>query len=222
MFTDYSPPPYLCLPPDAFFKVKLPQKIIANNYVPSDGDIKKLIAYFAENNRDMLIAVYLAAFGTLRRSEICALTAEDVNGNVIRINKSVVDDAQNHFVTKPTPKTLSSNRYIDMPEFVIKEFPTHGRLVNLSPQTISRRFRNAFEHLDIPRFRFHDLRHYSASIMHAIGVPDVYIMKRGGWQSDTTLKKIYRGSIEDYQKIFTESTLNHFETMQHEMQHEIK
>lgn len=44
--------------------------------------------------------------------------------------------------------------------------------------------------LDIPHFRFHDLRYYSASIMHAIGVPDVYIMERGGWSSDKTLKKI--------------------------------
>ena len=49
----------------------------------------------------------------------------------------------------------------------------------------------------LPSFRFHDLRHYSASIMHAIGVPDVYIMERGGWKSDHVMKRIYRNSIDD-------------------------
>lgn len=69
-------------------------------------------------------------------------------------------------------------------------------------------------------FRLHDLRHYSASIMHATGVPDVYIMGRGGWSSDYTLKNIYRGSMDDYSKQYTNITNQHFENMQHEMQHE--
>ena len=33
----------------------------------------------------MEIAVYLAAFGTLRRSEVCALTSDDVRDNMISI-----------------------------------------------------------------------------------------------------------------------------------------
>lgn len=69
------------------------------------------------------------------------------------------------------------------------------------------------------RFRFHDLRHYSASIMHAIGVPDVYIMERGGWSSDHTLKRIYCGAMDDFSQKFTNLTNEHFTTMQHEMQH---
>ena len=48
-----------------------------------------------------------------------------------------------------------------------------------------------FEGMVIP-FRFHDFRHYSASIMHAIGIPDQYIMARGGWKTDTVLKAVYR------------------------------
>ena len=47
--------------------------------------------------------------------------------------------------------------------------------------------------------------------MHAIGVPDVYIMQRGGWSSDYTLKNIYRGSMDDFQKKFTDITNSHFE-----------
>lgn len=76
--------------------------------------------------------------------------------------------------------------------------------------------------LDIPHFRFHDLRHYSASIMHAIGVPDVYIMERGGWSSDKTLKKIYRNSLSDYQEKYTTKTNAYFEKISHEISHEEK
>ena len=49
---------------------------------------------------------------------------------------------------------------------------------------------------DGPKFRFHDLRHYCASIMHAIGIPDQYIMSRGGWSSDNVMKAVYRNVID--------------------------
>ena len=65
-------------------------------------------------------------------------------------------------------------------------------------------------------FRFHDLRHYSASIMHAIGILDQYIMARGGWKTDTVLKAVYRNVINDEQKKFTDKINSHFTTIQHE------
>ncbi len=55
--------------------------------------------------------------------------------------------------------------------------------------------------------------------MHAIGVPDQYIMQRGGCSLDKTLKAIYRGTITDFEEKYTGLTLMHFEDMQHEMQH---
>ena len=46
--------------------------------------------------------------------------------------------------------------------------------------------------------------------MHAIGIPDVYIMERGGWSSDRTLKTIYRNSLTDYQRKYTDMTNEYF------------
>ena len=203
---------------DIRLKVTLPQKIQPSLYVPSDDDIKAILAYFNEKDKDMELAVYLAAFGTLRRSEICALTAEDVKGNTIYVNKAMVDKGNSEWVIKTT-KTTSSTRTVEMPEFVIKKFPASGYIVRINPDKVTRRFENAFKQLNIKPFRFHDLRHYAASIMHAIGVPDQYIMQRGGWGSDRTLKAIYRGTIEEYTQKYTDITLSHFDSMQHEMQH---
>ena len=198
--------------------ISLPQKVKPSLYVPSDFDIKVLLDYFSKKDKDMELAIYLAAFGTLRRSEICALNASDINGNILHIEKAMVITPELKWTIKTT-KTESSDRYIKMPDFVIQKLPQNGKIVQLNPSQITMRFNRAFAKLDIRPFRFHDLRHYAASIMHAIGVPDQYIMERGGWSSDRTLKNVYRGTIEDYQKQFIDITLDHFDKMQHKMQH---
>lgn len=204
--------------PGVQLQVTLPQKVKPNLYVPTDNDIKALLAFFGTNDKDMENAVYLAAFGTLRRSEVCALTADDITGNTLHISKAMVDAGNSQWVIKTT-KTLSSTRTVVMPDYIIKKLPSSGRLVKLNPDQVTRRFERAQNKLEIPHFRFHDLRHYAASVMHAIGVPDQYIMARGGWSSDGTLKRIYRGTMEDYEKVFTDKIVNHFDTMQHEIQH---
>lgn len=204
--------------PDIRLRITLPQAVPHKLYVPSDSDIKAVIEYFSENDKDMELAVYLAAFGTLRRSEVCGLDAGDIDGNTITIQRAMVDKGKDEWVVKTT-KTVSSTRTVEMPQFVMEKCPKEGRIVNLNPDQVTHRFMRALRRLDIPKFRFHDLRHYAASIMHAIGVPDQYIMQRGGWSSDKTLKAIYRGTIKDYEEKYTDMTLSHFEDMQHEMQH---
>lgn len=193
------------------FKVKLPQrKKDVDVYIPTDNDIKKLIQYFKDQgNKDMLIAVYLAAYGTLRRSEICGVSADDIKDNKLTINKALVDAHDKGLILKAT-KNASSTRVIELPQFVIDELPKSGKLVHIAPRTLTRNFASAVKKLRLPHFRFHDLRHYSASIMHAIGIPDVYIMERGGWSSDRTLKTIYRNSLTDYQRKYTDMTNEYF------------
>lgn len=204
--------------PELRLSVKLPQAEKKRTYVPTDDDIKTLMDFLKEYDNDMYIACNLAAFGTMRRSEICALTAKDVKNNIISVNKAMVLSTTGEWIIKTT-KNVSSTRDIEMPDFVIDMLPKEGKLVNINPTRVSDRFIKYLKRLDVPHFRFHDLRHYSASIMHAIGVPDVYIMERGGWSSDHTLKNIYRGSMNDFSKKFTSMTNEHFTSMQHEMQH---
>lgn len=68
----------------------------------------------------------------------------------------------------------------------------------------------------------HHLRHYPASIQHALGIPDAYIMQAGGWGNDRVLKEVYRHTLEDTKQKMSNVAINYFETMQHDMQHDIK
>ena len=73
--------------PDFRVKVTLPAKKKAELYCPSDDDVKKLLKHI--KGTELEIAVLLAAFGPLRRGEICALTDNDVHGNTIEVSRSM-------------------------------------------------------------------------------------------------------------------------------------
>lgn len=206
----------------SFRKIRLPQRIKPKLYTPSDDDIKKLITAIYGTN--MELPVYLAAFGPLRRGEICAVDADDVSGNIVHVCKALALDSNRQWVVKP-PKTTSSDRYIAFPDFVVKKFPKTGRLCpDLTPNAITKQFPKILEKSNLPHFRFHDLRAYCASISHALGIPDQYIMGRGGWNSNYVMNDAYKREISEIKKEMDKNLSHHFESafsseVQHEMQH---
>jgi len=203
--------------PGRVFKTTLPQPKEPEQYTPSDDDVVKLLKYI--EGTELEKAVLLAAFGSLRRAEVCGLKKEHIVGNSIVIKETKVRGRKGMLIK--SPKTPDSCRTIVYPESVIRKFDeVEGPLVKMHPEDISKKFGKILDRAGIPRFRFHDLRHYTASIMHAIGIPDQYILKRGGWKSDRILKKIYRNTIDDMDKKFTGQINTHFDEMQHDMQHE--
>ena len=108
------------------------------------------------------------------------------------------------------PKTSKSVRRIILPKEVIKMIGHGtGRIYKYNPNTLTKRFCYLRDKLGL-QCRFHDLRHYAASIMHAIGVPDQYIMERGGWSSDRVLKDVYRNTLSDQMKVYTKKTNDFF------------
>lgn len=187
--------------------IRLPKRMIYEATIPSDDEVKTIISYFeGMSDPDMANAVRLAAYGTFRRSEICGLRKDDIDRkrNTIHIHRVEIIDSSNKVVLKEVPKTSSSDRYVPMPKNIIMQIPDREKPIDLNPTQVSHRFTNALAELNIPNVRFHDLRHYAASFMHAIGIPDAYIMERGGWETDSTLKRIYRGTMDDYKEKYTE------------------
>ena len=205
--------------PDLQLNTTLPKKVRPELYIPSDEEIKKLIEYV--KNDEMEIPILLAAFGPMRRGEICALDSSDIKDGVVHVSKSMVLDSERNWVIK-SPKSYSGDRYIRFPDFVLSKLSKNGRITSLNPSMITDRFRDILKRTGIPHFRFHDLRHYCASVQHAIGIPDAYIMQRGGWGSDRVLKEVYRHAMVDKTSDMDARANDYFENMQHGMQHEIK
>lgn len=186
----------------------VPQKSAPDIYVPTDAEVKALIDF--ARGTEMYIPVLLAAFGPLRRGEIVALDyPRDFRENVIHVAESMAKDEKNTFKRK-SPKTAGSNRRIEMPDFVIDAIKDQGYVTNLNLNQITSGFPRILKRAGLPHFRFHDLRHYCVSTLHAQGVPDAYIMQRGGWSTDAVLKKVYRHTLADQEKANTEKALAHF------------
>ena len=188
----------------------MPQTIQPDLYIPSDEDIKKLV--LAVKNTELEIPVFLGAFCTMRRGEICSLSLSDIDKNIIHIHHSLVLGSDRVWHLK-APKTNSSDRFVEAPEFVIDRIKELGYITHLNPHSITIMFQRVLNKNNINRFRFHDLRHYSASVQHAIGIPDAYIMQRGGWSSDKVLKSVYRHAMNDRQKEMSNKVNSHFEEL---------
>lgn len=183
--------------PDFAIHTTLPQKIKPEIYVPTDEQVLSILSG-TEADPDMHIAVMLAAFGPLRRSEICALRSDCINSEgVAHVKQAMVLSEGNKWVIKH-PKTYAGDRLIPLPDFVYDEIKDiEGNIVHLNPNQITGRFETILRDCDLPHFRFHALRHYCASRLHSIGIPDSYIMERGGWENASVLDNIYRHALSD-------------------------
>lgn len=177
------------------FDVNLSGKASHEIAVPTDLEVMGLLAIFGDT--EMEIPVMLGAFGGLRRGEICALTMQDIDGDYVHITKSMVKAPDRSWVIK-SPKTPKSVRRVLLPHFVIERIKKQGYVTHLLPCNISDRFWKTQLRLGIDRpYCFHSLRHYSASYLHSIGIPDAYIMERGGWSTPHVMQKVYRHALAD-------------------------
>ena len=174
----------------------LPQKVRNEPYIPSDEDVRKILKHAGGTEYE--IPLILACYG-LRRSEICALTLEDLDGDVIRIDKAKVLNVDGSWTMKTT-KTTASTREIIIPVEIADKIREKGYIYNGYPNSIVRFLKNTEDALGIPRFPLHKLRHYFASKMSAMNIPEADIMRMGGWETDYVMKSVYRHAMEDKNK----------------------
>lgn len=199
--------------PKFYLNITLPAREKPNTYTPSAADVQILLdsCYTTE----LRLAILFAAVCTMRRGEACAVTFEDIDYDqcTVNINKAYVKTEDNLWELK-SPKTYSSYRIIRMPQYVINAIKSldrqEGPVLNMKPDQLYGQFHRALERSGLPSFRYHDLRHYAASQMHASGVPDRYIEAIGGWKpGSSVLKRTYENILDvdfiRYQNRFLEN-----------------
>ncbi len=184
----------------------LPKRLKSSLNTPSDSDIKSLLEYFKDTEMETILL--LAIYVPMRRGEICALNYEDIKDGKVSITKSMVYTG-NSYIIKNSPKTFAGYRTVELPEVILNKIGTGtGRIFSLNVDNVSHHFSRAVKKLGIQHIRFHDLRHYAASYFHSLGIPDKYIIKRGGWENEAFMKRIYQGTIEEREKEFNREINN--------------
>ena len=202
--------------PDITLHVELPKKKRREVKIPTDKDVKMLLQHV--KGQPIEGAILLAATGSLRRSEVSALTQEDVTEKGVRVSKAMVLDSSRKWVLK-TPKTDAGYRFSALPPQVIEVVRRCIPFPN--PNGITRQFEKACRECGVEGITFHRLRHYYASVLHFLGVPDQNIMLYGGWSSPQVLQGVYEHALEDKNLELRDKIVNHFEdVISHEISHE--
>lgn len=180
--------------PHMVITTTLPQKKKFARNMPTTDDVKSILD--ASKGTPYHIAFQLAVLG-MRRSEICAATVDDLNGNFLSINKTVVYDEDFNIVIRDNTKTEESTREIYLPDALVEEIRQAGIIYDRTPPMLVKTLHKIQDELKIERFRLHDLRAYYVSYAHSIGIPDAFIQKAGGWKTDYIMKTVYRDALKD-------------------------
>jgi integrase len=152
------------------------------------------------------VCILLAGVCGLRRGEIFGLRLRDIDFKESKI--SIVQTMvrfNGEWIIK-APKTETSKRVIKVPEFVIKVIGNYLSSLKVVPERIcaeykpgsySDHFKELLENNNLPHIRFHDLRHFNATLMLKYGVPDKIASGRLGHSQVQTTREIYQHMTSD-------------------------
>jgi integrase len=201
--------------------VKAPKAERPEIVVPGIEGIKKLIE--AETPDRMLIIT--ALFTGMRRGELLGLRWSDIDmdNNRVAVIQQVQDIKGKGIVFKKSPKGgEKSRRNITVPGFLIALLRHHKaeqneiRLMHGEnykdcalvfprldgsperPSNVSHRFKHLVDKLKLNGMRFHDCRHFHATLLMSMNVADMQIKERFGW-STIKMLEIYAHVSENMQ-----------------------
>ena len=176
-----------------FGSVRLPKIVSKKKALP---DFATILDIFKGD--EIELPVLLAAWLSLRIGEVTGLQFRDVDeeNKVLHVRRTVIMTDEGNKVREGC-KTEKSTRDLQIPDYIldlIKAIP-HEKdtdpIIRLTPKALRSRFKRRINKRGYD-ITFHDLRHFNASVMHMLGVPNKYAMERGGWASDSALKNFYQ------------------------------
>jgi len=152
----------------------------------------------------LYIPVLLAVAAGLRRGEVLGLRWDDLDLRAGTLSVQQTLEATKHGLSLKPPKTPKSRRMVPLPAFAIEVLREHERLVaehrlqlgsayqnhNLvcaapdgkpwNPDTLTPAFADFICRSDLPRIRFHDLRHGHATLLLKHGIHPKIVSERLG------------------------------------------
>jgi len=177
-------------------KIKLPPKTRTFKRLPEAH-----IVADAFKGHSIELPVMLALWQGMRLSEILGMRKCDIDENgVLTINQVRVKVGK-EWIFKNHAKTYNSNRQVRLAEPILRmidevDVPEDQPVIGLNGSQIYSRFVKRIKEEGYT-ISFHDLRHINASVMAALGIPDIYAMARGGWSNTTTLKQVYQQTFDN-------------------------
>lgn len=179
---------------DLDIRTTLPQRKKEEFYVPTDKEVKDILLHAKGSRYE--IALTLMTFG-LRRSEVCAITGDDIDGDVLKIQKAYLFSEDKQWIVQDRTKTEASTREIVIPREIADKIKEQGYAYKGHPNNIGEYLTRTQDKLGIRHFSSHKLRHYFCSKLSSMGVPDVDVMAMGGWETDMVMKKLYLHSMQN-------------------------
>lgn len=190
--------------PNLQIKIKLPQPVKTDTYIPTDEEVKKVIEAIKGSKYE---AVILLTIYGLRRSEAISVTSEDIEGNILTINKAIVQGEEG--LKEKTTKTVSGTRKIYIPTYLADLIRKQGKAFEGYPSIIIKYLHSTQDKLGINRCKLHALRHYYVSLSHTLGVPDVYIANAVGHANISTTQNIYTHAQKEIELQYKELVSSH-------------
>ena len=166
----------------------LPQKTRPVIHIPDEQTARRIME--AVKGTRLEVPAMLAFFA-LRRSEICALSINDLYGDVIHVHSALVygKDCKPHL--KAT-KTYTSDRFVKIPSYLADLIRLQGYVTDYTPHGLSHAFNRMLEKENLPHFRLHDLRHWFVSYCHNIlKLSDAQIQSITGHKTSAVMRVHY-------------------------------
>jgi len=181
----------------------------AERTVPTVAQVAALTQAMPEQYR---AAVVLAAWGTLRRGEVLGLMRKDIDlvSGSVRVERALHEYHDGSLELGPTKN--GDPRTVHLPSNVLPAIESHlDRFVGpeehsplfvgatgepLRPSGLWNIWERSRRQARCETIRFHDLRHFAATMFASTGASTKEIMSRGGWRSVTMVVRYEHASNE--------------------------
>ena len=162
--------------------IRLPKKEVKERKLPTADVIYSIV-----KGTDSELPVLLTMWSSLRIGTVAELKFSDiypikmhlyVRREIVKTNDGWIET--NHC------KTIKITRYVNLPAYIYQliQFIPHNkdtdRIINVTPNTIRKRFKKLLRSHNIEDIRFHDFGHIFASTAAMLNVPEKYAMEMGG------------------------------------------